>query len=92
MFLVSSPRPLSPVSVEDNHYVVIRNLKHKVFTVEDLDFVKIRNLDDINVISVEDNHYVVIRNLKHKVFTVEDLNAFIFNNIFYKFYKILIRS
>ena len=54
-------------------------------SVEDLDFVKIQNLDDPMVISVEDNHYVVIRNL-------DDLNAFIYNNIFYKFYKILIRS
>jgi hypothetical protein len=78
--------------------VVIRNLEHKVFTVKDFNKVKIRNLDDHMVISVEDNHYVVIRNLKHKVFTIEDLdkvkdlNAFIYNNIFYKFCKILIRS
>jgi hypothetical protein len=83
---------LSPVSVEINHYVVNRNLKHFVFSVEDLDFVKIRNLDDVNVISVEINHYVVNRNLKHFVFNVEDLTQkIIHHKIFYKFYKILIK-
>ena len=41
-------------------------------SVEDLDKVKIRNLDDRKIISVN--------------------YAFIFNNNFYKFYKILIGS
>ena len=80
MFLATSPRPLSPVSVKDFNKVKIRNLEHKVITVEDNHYVVIRNLDDYMVISVED------------LDKVKDLNAFIYNNIFYKFCKILIRS
>ena len=79
------------ITVEDLDKVKIRNLKHKVFTVEDNHYVVIRNLDDHMVITVEDFNKVKIQNLDdRKIISVN--YAFIFNNNFYKFYKILIRS